>query len=43
MRDNIVIEATDTTPEIILDFGKGFASIKGICMPANPREFCVIF
>lgn len=43
MRDTILIEATDTTPEIILDFGKGFASIKGICMPANPREFCGSF
>jgi hypothetical protein len=43
MRDNILIEATDTTPEIILDFEKGFTSIKGICMPANPREFCGSF
>lgn len=43
MRETVVIDATDTTPEIVIDFSKGFASVKGICMPSDPRVFCQSF
>lgn len=37
--ENLFIEATTYTPEVILNKDTGFMQIKGRCIPENPEDF----
>jgi len=35
----LIIDSTDKTPEVVVDYNDGRISIKGVCTPENPTEF----
>lgn len=37
--DNKTYIKTEKTPEVVLDYKKGTISIKGICVPEDPKSF----